>query len=271
MTKSQRVTKLGADPAYRRYVSAMKQSAWRKATEWPLLAAAVIFLVAYSIQVIGNYSSSRSLPFDIIFWATWTLFVIDYSMNLWLAEERRRWFIRNLHELAILALPALRPLRLLRLLTLLRLMRQYSGAFRGRVVAYVIGSAILLTYLGALAALDAEQDRPGSNIKNFGDALWWSIVTITTVGYGDHYPITFVGRAVAVGLMVGGITMLGVITAALAAWLVQQVGTRTEAEVQESDIGLRAEMAVMANKIERLTASIEHHHTSTQHQPPELG
>jgi voltage-gated potassium channel len=244
----------------------MKQSAWRRATEWPLLAAAVVFLVAYSIEVIGNYSNSRSLPFDIVIWSTWGLFVVDYGVNLWLAEKRRRWFIRNLHEVAILALPALRPLRLLRLLTLLRLMREFSRAFRGRIVAYVISSAVLLTYIGALAGLDAEQDVPGSNIKNFGDALWWSIVTITTVGYGDHYPITFVGRAVAVGLMVGGIAVLGVITAALASWLVEQVSVRAGVEVEEADVTLRSELSAMAMKIEHLTAIIEQHHASTRHE-----
>jgi voltage-gated potassium channel len=135
----------------------------------------------------------------------------------------------------------------------------------------VIGSAILLTYIGALASLDAEQNTAGSNIRNFGDALWWAIVTITTVGYGDHYPITLLGRAVAVGLMIGGITLLGVITAALASWLIEQVGARTEADIQDSDASIRAELAEMSTKIDKLTSLVEDHQASSRHEAPELG
>jgi voltage-gated potassium channel len=236
----------------------MKQTTWRKYSEWPLLLAALVFLVAYAVEVIGNVSGRRALLLDEIIWTTWGLFILDYVVNLVLAERRLRWFARNLHEVVILALPVLRPLRLLRLLTVLRQMQHFAGhALRGRVVVYVLGSAVLLTFVGALAVLDAEQNVAGSNIRNFGDALWWSTVTITTVGYGDHYPITLVGRLVAVALMIGGIAVLGVITAALAAWLVDQVGTRTAAETREIEAPLRREIAEMSAKLDRLTGMLD--------------
>jgi voltage-gated potassium channel len=231
---------------------------WRKYTEWPLLLAALVFLVAYSVEVIENVSGRRALLFDEIIWTTWGLFIVDYVVNLVLAERRLRWFVRNLHEVVILALPVLRPLRLLRLLTLLRQMQRFAGhALRGRIVVYVLGSAVLLTFVGALAVLDAEQNVAGSNIRNFGDALWWSAVTITTVGYGDHYPITLIGRLVAVALMIGGIAVLGVVTAALASWLVDQVGTRTAADTREIEAPLRREIAEITAKLDRLTAMLD--------------
>ena len=64
---------------------------------------------------------------------------------------------------------------------------------------------------------------PGSNINSYGNALWWSVSTVTTVGYGDHLPITSEGRAVAIGLMIGGIALIGAVTATLASWLVDRV------------------------------------------------
>jgi voltage-gated potassium channel len=232
----------------------MTQAAWRKYSEWPLIAAAVIFLVAYSVEVIANLTDRQSEALDIVIWATWALFIVDYVANLILAERRLHWFTRNLYEVIILALPVLRPLRLLRLVALLKLMQNVAGrAFRGRIVTYVLASALLLTYVGALAELDAEQDAIGSNIRNFGDALWWSAVTITTVGYGDHYPVTFVGRMVAVGLMIGGIAVLGVITAALASWLIEQVGKQTE----NSEEKLEMELAAVNARLDRLTSLLE--------------
>lgn len=81
--------------------------------------------------------------------------------------------------------------------------------------------------MAAIAVLDAERGKQNSNIDDIGDALWWAVTTITTVGYGDRYPVTAVGRLVAAALMVFGIALLGVLTASIAAWFVRVV--------QESD------------------------------------
>jgi voltage-gated potassium channel len=231
----------------------MNQQLWRKHTDWPLMGSAFVFLVAYSVQVIGNLSGERAAVTEVIIWVTWAMFVIDYVANLALAPQRGRWFVRHLHDLIILALPVLRPLRLLRLVTLLRAMnRVASNELRGRILTYVLGSALLLTYVSALAVLDAEENAAKSNIHNIGDALWWAVVTVTTVGYGDYYPVTFVGRMVAVGLMVGGIAVLGVVTASVASWLIQQVGVKAAEEMESADAPLRAEVARLSSQIEQL-------------------
>ena len=62
--------------------------------------------------------------------------------------------------------------------------------------------------MAALGVLDAERASPDANIVTFGDAIWWAFVTITTVGYGDYYPVTTPGRVVAVLLMAGGVAVL---------------------------------------------------------------
>ena len=131
--------------------------------EWPLLLASVLFLAAYSVQVIGNVRGQDAGWIETVVWVTWVLFVVDYIVNLALTPLRGRWFIRNLHELVILALPVLRPLRLLRLVTPLKVVHRAAGsALRGRILTYVLGAAVLLTYAGALAVLDAEANVEGA-------------------------------------------------------------------------------------------------------------
>ena len=76
---------------------------------------------------------------------------------------------------------------------------------------------------GCVAVLDAEQGVPGANLASFGDALWWACETVTTVGYPGRYPVTGQGRFLAVMPMVVGISMVGAVTASVAAWMVRQV------------------------------------------------
>ena len=101
-------------------------------------------------------------------------------------------------------------------------------ALQGQILLYVTVTATLFVYIGALAVLDAEQDTPTANITTFGNALWWAVETITTVGYGDYYPVTLPGRLVAVSLMISGITVLGLVTATLASWLLDRVKNSPE-------------------------------------------
>jgi voltage-gated potassium channel len=77
--------------------------------------------------------------------------------------------------------------------------------------------------LGAVTVLDAERNAPGANITSFGDALWWASTTVTTVGYGDRYPVTTEGRLIAVGLILVGIGLVGAVTASVATWIVSRV------------------------------------------------
>ena len=82
-------------------------------------------------------------------------------------------------------------------------------------------------FVAALAVLDFERNAREASITTFGDALWWAFVTITTVGYGDYSPVTVEGRLVAVGLMLGGIALIGLVTASLASWIVERVAAET--------------------------------------------
>jgi voltage-gated potassium channel len=82
-------------------------------------------------------------------------------------------------------------------------------------------ASIFIAYISAIQITITERAVEGSNIHNFGDGLWWAISTVTTVGYGDRYPTTTEGRFLAVVLMIMGISLVGVITASVAAWFVR--------------------------------------------------
>lgn len=235
----------------------MTQQRYRDLTEWPLMGTALIFLAAYAWQVIGRLEGNGAAWLEALLWLTWGVFAVDYAANLWLAEDRRHWFLWNLHELLIVALPFFRPLRLLRLVTLLSVLHRTVGeTLRGRVVTYVAGAAALLVFVGALAVLDVEQAAPDAKILTFGDAAWWAITTITTVGYGDMYPVTAAGRLVAAALMMSGIAVLGVVTASIASWLVQRVEESTEAAAESADEPLRAELGELVAEIADLRREI---------------
>jgi voltage-gated potassium channel len=127
---------------------------------------------------------------------------------------------------------------------------------RGRVVTYVAGSAALLVFVGALAVLDVEQWAPDAKILTFGDALWWATSTITTVGYGDMYPVTPIGRLVATALMMSGIAVLGVVTASIASWLVQRVEDTAESVAEAVEEPMRVEVAELVAEIALLRREI---------------
>jgi voltage-gated potassium channel len=99
--------------------------------------------------------------------------------------------------------------------------------------------------------LDAERHNADANIRTYGDALWWALSTMTTVGYGDRYPTTVEGRLVAAGLMLCGVALLGVVTAALASWFVDRFGEagRSNKEVLAALEALRAEVAGLRHQM----------------------
>ena len=209
----------------------MTSARWQSLSDWPLIGAAVLFLAAYSWQVLGDLHGVEWDLAELVMTLTWVLFTVDYVVRLVLAEHRLKWFGRHLLDLAVVALPILRPLRLIRLVTVLAIFQRVAGkTLRGKVVVYVAGSTVMLVYVASLAMLEAERPAPDAKIITFGDALWWACTTITTVGYGDLFPVTATGRCIAVGLMLGGIALIGTITASVAAWLVQKVAEEDGAE-----------------------------------------
>ncbi len=232
----------------------LRRKRWEAKADWPLTFTAVVFLVAYAAPILKpDLVDPWPAVCQVITWAAWVLFVVDYTARLALSRDRAAFVRRNIFDLAVVSLPLLRPLRLLRLVVLLSVLnRAASGSLRGRVAVYVVGSTSLILFVASLAVLDAERGAKSATITTFGDALWWAMTTVTTVGYGDRYPITTQGRFIAGGLMLGGIALLGIVTASLASWLLDKVR-----EVEEhAQAATRADSNALTNEVRALRAEL---------------
>jgi voltage-gated potassium channel len=190
----------------------------------------ILTLMSLVIMVLSIFlppaSSTRQVLFivDILLCL---IFLADFVIRLIRAPRKRDYLIwQGITDLlgSIPAVPALRIFRLFRLVRLYRLMRlggpgnmlkQFMSR-RAEGVLYIttILTLILITVGSELVTI-FERVNPEANIRTGGDAIWWSMVTITTVGYGDRYPTTEGGRLVGIAMMIFGIGIFGVITSFL--------------------------------------------------------
>ena len=239
-------------------------AAWNAKVDWPLTVLALVFLVGYAWQVLDtSLTAGARVALDVVLTAIWLLLGLDYLIRLGLARRKWRFVGRHLVDLLILLLPMFRPLRALRVVTVLNVLnRQLRDDFRGRVPIYVGATVGLVGFVAALAVLEAERNAPDATITTFGEAVWWTITTISTVGYGDRYPVTLEGRLVAATLMVTGIALLGVVTASIAAWFVEndrRAGEQVSEEVEEmsSDVeATQAQLAVVLAELRTISARL---------------
>jgi voltage-gated potassium channel len=198
---------------------------WTRASSIPLASLALVYLAAYSLEVtnagdaIGELASSISA-------FIWFTFAADLLIRLLTASGVSSFLRLNWLEILTLTLPFIRILRVFRSIIALRALKGFT---RDRLHATGIYMAFLLPfvwYSGAVAVLDAESSNPDASISNLKEALWWSLTTITTVGYGDKYPTTLEGQLVAAALMLTGIALFSAAAGMFASWITR--GTPTE-------------------------------------------
>ncbi|MFJ5550565.1 potassium channel family protein [Streptomyces sp. NPDC093225] len=229
------------------------QVRWERRTQNPLLALAVLFAVAYAVPIVlPDASPALHRACTHAEWVVWGAFAFDYLARLGLAADRRVFVRTHWLDLAAVVLPMVQPLRLLRLVATLMLVgRRARMAPQVRLTTYVAGAVVGLLMFGSLAVLSVERDAPNGNIKSLGDAVWWSFTTMTTVGYGDHSPTTGMGRVLAVGLMLSGIALLGVVTANIAAWFISRFERDDQEERRQT-----AAITALADEVRSLRAEV---------------
>ncbi|MDO9397985.1 MAG: potassium channel family protein [Herbiconiux sp.] len=201
--------------------SEQQRRRWETVTALPLVALSLVFLTAYSVRVLDpSLPGKGQAALNILIAAIWALFAADYLVRLGLAHDRGAFFRSAFPDLLSVLVPVFRPFILLSRLKDIPYFQRRSGAsVRGRLVIHAALFVVLFVYSISLAVLAAERGQPGANIESFGDAVWWACVTIATVGYGDFYPVTALGRFLAVILMFGGIAIVGVATATIVSYL----------------------------------------------------
>jgi voltage-gated potassium channel len=206
-----------------------------RAVDGPLTVLALVLIPLIVLPLVMDLSPGAESAFLAIDYLIWAVFAAEYAIKLYLAPNRRQFVARHIPDLIIVLVPMLRPLRVLRSVRLLRLLRltlltglaakglrEARNILRRRGLNWVLLIVLVLNLIAAAMVLEFERGNPDANIDSYPDALWWAATTITTVGYGDRFPMSPAGRGVAVVLMIAGIAMFGVITASIAAYFVEQ-------------------------------------------------
>ncbi len=188
-----------------------------------LTGLALIFLFAFSYPAFtDSVSDSTNQILGIIQWVCWVAFALDLVFGVVTSENKVSYLKRHPLEIASVLLPFLRPLRLMRVISFGGLALQKIAVGRQFAITVKVAiTTVFVAYISAVQITITERAVEGSNIKNFADGFWWAITTVTTVGYGDRFPTTTEGRLLAVMLMFMGISLVGVITASVAAWFVK--------------------------------------------------
>jgi voltage-gated potassium channel len=188
-----------------------------------LTLLALVFLVAFSIPAfLPDISKPTQVQIEIIQWVCWFAFALDLVAGVISADSKKQYLYRHPLEIASVFLPFLRPLRLMRVISFGSLaLQKIAMGKQFAITIKVAVTAVFVSYIAAVQITISERSVEGSNIKTFGDGLWWAVTTVTTVGYGDRFPTTAEGRILAVMLMIVGISLVGVITASVASWFVR--------------------------------------------------
>jgi voltage-gated potassium channel len=213
------------------------------------------------------------------------VFLADFGLSLKRAPSKRGYFVGERGWLDLLgSIPSVRGaeaiglLRLARVSRLVRILRHLGRQGRRQLVADVVRNraryAVVITLLAAflvlatasVVVLSAESQSPAANITTGGDALWWALVTITTVGYGDYYPVTTVGRAAAVFVMVTGVGIIGSLASLMASLLVSPApggaadepsGAPVASSTSERELaGLGGELAAVRSELAAVRAEL---------------
>lgn len=235
---------------------------FERQTAWPMLFLSLAIIPLLLLPLVADLSPSAESTLFTIDWIIWALFAIEYGIRLYLAPVKGRFLRSNVIDLVVVVIPFLRPLRVVRSARMLRLLRAVRvGALlmRGLDAVRVVLSRhnlgytlLVVTFLTlgagvAVWAVEASQAEP--NIVNVGDGVWWAITTLTTVGYGDRYPTSSLGRGIAVVLMLVGVGVFGLLAASLASFFLER-GERTNAEP-------RSELREVLERLERIERRLD--------------
>ncbi|MBW8796953.1 MAG: two pore domain potassium channel family protein [Streptomyces sp.] len=204
---------------------------WDRRTDLPLGVASLVFLGSYAVHVLepGLPAAAHALFLSLMYTA-WAMFAVDYAVRWRLSGEGRGFVRRHWLDTLVLVLPLLRPLRVVRTYESIQRRRgEPRLPLHARVALYSTLSISLLGFSGALAVYQVERSAPNASIRTFGDSLWWTCSTLSTVGYGDYVPVTTLGRFIAAGLMACGLALLGTVTGSFSSWMLQRF-SRSEDE-----------------------------------------
>jgi voltage-gated potassium channel len=230
-----------------------------RAFEWLMAALAILVIPALVLERRAPTPEIRTAAL-VLNWVIWLAFMIEFMVR-WIADGRRSFPRRAWFDVLLIAvtppigvpdsLQGIRTLRALRVLRLFRAFGVIAMALRlgkrhfGKRRFHYVGLVAIATVLLGAAGIYVVEGDDNRAITSYGDALWWAVVTATTVGYGDVSPVTAEGRLIAVILMLTGIGVIGVFTATVASFFF-------ESEQQSESAALDAKLDRIERKLDQL-------------------
>ena len=240
-----------------------------------------LFIGALSILSIANLvaliifsgDSNIATVLDVMNAIMFPIFLGDFFYRLFTAESKNGYFFRGFgwaDLLSSLPFPNAKILRLFRLWRVYRLFKEFgvSNLFHEFITQRAQNALLTVSFLvlcvlefGALAVLYAERNTPDANITSVSDAIWWAYVTITTVGYGDRFPVSNWGRIVGIFVMTSGVGLFGTLSGFLANTFLTPPKQKEENELASSDASdPKARLATIKRMIqeqEQATANLK--------------
>ncbi len=224
-----------------------------RVTRYPMTVLGIAWLIVVIVVVTTDINSTASTALVGTLFALWAILLLEYILRLVIAPDRRGYLKRRWAEPVTVVAPPLQHWHFIGIEKVCLLI--HEGALRVEAILKhhslfrVLIAAAGTLFLGAWLVLLFEDHAKGSNIHNYPDALWWAIVTVTTVGYGDRYPATSGGRAVAVVLMLVGIGLIGVLTATVASLFVKEHTDANRQEYQRGHADIGQRLSVISDRL----------------------
>ena len=245
-------------------------------TRFPLTLVGITWLVIGISVVTRNVRGSASVGLVGSLFGLWAILLVEYLVRLVVTPDRRGYVRRRWVEPLTVAVPVLQGWHIVGIERMTVLLQEgvlrvetilkHHGLFR------VLIAAAATLFLGAWLVLLCEENARGSNIHNYPDAVWWAIVTVTTVGYGDRFPVTGGGRTVAVILMLVGIGLIGVLTATVASVFIKEHTDASKDEIKKGHADLGQQLALVSDRLTDIERhlGISHPDATTTEAPGEV-
>jgi voltage-gated potassium channel len=227
-----------------------------RVTKYPTAVLGIAWLVLAVIVLTTDVNGTASTSLVAALFIIWTLLLIEYVVRLVVTPDRRGYVRRRWVEPATVVVPPLQGWHLVGMEKMSLLAQE--GQLRLAVILKhhslfrVLIAAAGTIFLGAWLVLLFEDRTHGGNIHDYPDALWWAIVTVTTVGYGDRYPVSTGGRYVAVVLMLVGIGLIGVLTATVASVFIKEHTDANREEFKKGHADLGEQLSMISDRLDEI-------------------
>ena len=233
----------------------------------PMFVLSLMFIALFVIELTVRLSPGASRWVTLSASLIWWIFVLEFALRVFLADDRLQYLKRHWLDGIFVLVPVLQVLSIFRVIqaisflrvvrpgvlaktfvTTRRGLRQLGSVLGQHSFAYVVVSTILVTLIGALIMFLIERQFPGANILTYGQAVWWAVGSVTTVGT-ELYPVTAEGRVLATLVMLYGVGIFGYIAGTLATYFIGKATMQQEAPMPKAQ---EKELQDISDKVDRL-------------------